>query len=268
MISLSTGLSVSSIVTNIRIGHGGAYSIITKSLGVEAGGAIGIPLYLAQAISVAFYIVGFGECWVYVLPEHSFLAVCLTAWVSILIVSYCSARLAFRIQYGILIAAAISLVSIFLGHSTNFSTPTITMPVFSGNFFRAFSVFFPAVTGFMAGLSMSGELSEPKKSIPRGTLCATIVSVIVYVSLAVWFWKNALSHQLVKPGTGEPEHACQPCDTDDFLRDLHYMVSVHATETFGSWIKPRCRKPASVIVRPFACRSTKPDLTRNGSMTD
>ncbi len=197
VISLSTGLSVSSIVTNIRIGHGGAYSIIRKSLGVEAGGAIGIPLYLAQAISVAFYIVGFGECWVYVFPEHSFLVVCLTAWVSILIVSYCSARLAFRIQYGIFAAVVISLVSIFLGHSMSSSVPMINIPTFSGNFFRAFSVFFPAVTGFMAGLSMSGELSEPKKSIPRGTLSATAVSIVIYISLAIWFWKNISSQDLI-----------------------------------------------------------------------
>jgi len=198
-ISLSTGLSVSSIVTNIRIGHGGAYSIITKSLGLEAGGAIGLPLYLAQSISVAFYIVGFAECWKYVFPAHNFLLVCLIAWAGILIVSYYSASLAFRIQYVVLLVIAFSFVSIFLG-KTSGSTPLQNLDAssfLSGNFFKAFAVFFPAVTGFMAGLSMSGELNEPKESIPKGTLSAIGVSIVAYLALALWFAKNASPQDLV-----------------------------------------------------------------------
>ncbi|MDP8266357.1 MAG: amino acid permease [Candidatus Aceula meridiana] len=198
-ISLSTGLSVSSIVTNIRIGHGGAYSIITKSLGLEAGGAIGLPLYLAQAISVAFYIVGFAECWKYVFPMHSFLLVCLIAWIGVLMVSYYSARLAFRIQYVVLVIVGLSFISIFLG-KTSGAAPAqdfSAVAVSSGSFFEAFAVFFPAVTGFMAGLSMSGELNEPKKNIPNGTLAAVGVSIIAYVALAFWFAKSATPQALV-----------------------------------------------------------------------
>ncbi len=58
VITLFTALSMSSIVTNIRIKAGGAFSIISQSLGLEAGGAIGIPLYIAQAFAVAMYIFG------------------------------------------------------------------------------------------------------------------------------------------------------------------------------------------------------------------
>ena len=53
-ITTCTGLSLSSITTNIRIGAGGAFSIISQSLGLEVGGSIGIPLYLSQALAVAF----------------------------------------------------------------------------------------------------------------------------------------------------------------------------------------------------------------------
>ncbi|HOD11855.1 MAG TPA: amino acid permease [Candidatus Omnitrophota bacterium] len=199
MISLLTGFSVSSIVTNIRIGHGGAYSIITKSLGAEAGGAIGLPLYLAQAISMAFYVVGFAECWINVFPQHSFLIVCLLAWFFILWISYCSARIAFRTQYFILGIIILSLISIFLGQKTSLSSaqPTGTPFVSSGNFFVAFAVFFPAVTGFMSGLSMSGELEEPKKSIPIGTLLATGLSFVIYLMLAVWLSLQAGREELV-----------------------------------------------------------------------
>ena len=80
LITIATSLSMSSIVTNIRIGPGGAFSIILKSLGIEAGGAIGIPLYLSQAVSVAFYIAGFSECWITIFPAHSAILVSLTVW--------------------------------------------------------------------------------------------------------------------------------------------------------------------------------------------
>ena len=62
-ITLFTALSVSSITTNIRIGSGGAFSIISQSLGLEVGGSIGIPLFLCQALAVALYVFGFREGW-------------------------------------------------------------------------------------------------------------------------------------------------------------------------------------------------------------
>ncbi|MGB5364334.1 MAG: Na-K-Cl cotransporter, partial [Aureibaculum sp.] len=60
-ITLSTALSLSSITTNIRIGSGGAFSLISQSLGLEIGGAIGIPFFFSQAIAVAMYIFGFRD---------------------------------------------------------------------------------------------------------------------------------------------------------------------------------------------------------------
>jgi solute carrier family 12 (sodium/potassium/chloride transporter), member 2 len=55
-ITLCTGLSMSSITTNIRIGAGGAFSIISQSLGLEVGGSVGVTLYFSQALAVAMYI--------------------------------------------------------------------------------------------------------------------------------------------------------------------------------------------------------------------
>lgn len=56
-ITLLTTLSLSAIATNTKVGGGGAYFLISRSLGLEIGGSIGLPLFLAQAISVAFYII-------------------------------------------------------------------------------------------------------------------------------------------------------------------------------------------------------------------
>jgi len=88
IITLCTGLSMSSITTNIKIGPGGAYSIISKSLGLEAGGSIGIPLYIAQTLSAALYIIGFTEAWLRVFPHHNPQIIFTTAWLLLIIISY------------------------------------------------------------------------------------------------------------------------------------------------------------------------------------
>src|SRR6056297_3532315 len=75
-----TGLSLSSIATNIRVGAGGAFNIISQSLGLEVGGSVGVPLYLSQALAVSMYIFGFRAGWLWVFPEHSPLLVDLMAF--------------------------------------------------------------------------------------------------------------------------------------------------------------------------------------------
>lgn len=183
-ITICTGLSMSSITTNIRIGAGGAYSIISKSLGLEAGGGIGIPLYIAQTLSAALYIIGFTEGWLRVFPTHFPLVVSSIAWLSLLIISYISAHFAIRIQYIIMAIIGISLVSFFL-------TPAEPNPNFvfigkfeDGNFWMVFAIFFPAVTGIMAGANMSGDLKDPRRSIPLGTMSSIFVTMIIYIGLA------------------------------------------------------------------------------------
>lgn len=191
MITLATALSMSSVVTNIRIGAGGAYSIIAKSLGIEAGGAIGIPLYISQAVSVAFYITGFAEGWLFIFPGHSLLLVSLIAWALLLIISYLSAKLAFKVQYFIFILIGLSIASILMGKGSNAAMPFSFWGGYRpDNFWTVFAIFFPAVTGVLAGASMSGELKDPRKSIPIGTIAAIGVSFFIYVLLSFWFSKQ------------------------------------------------------------------------------
>mgnify|MGYP006252320391 FL=1 len=111
-ITFFTALSMSSITTNIRIGAGGAFSIIAQSLGLEAGGAIGIPLYFSQALAVAMYVFGFREGWCWIFPEHPTLIVDLLTFLLVFIIVNISTDFAFKIQYFIMAVIIGSLISI------------------------------------------------------------------------------------------------------------------------------------------------------------
>ncbi len=193
-ITFTTGLSLSSIASNTRLEAGGPYAMITKALGLEIGGAIGIPLFLSQAFAVAMYIFGFREGWLRIFPQHQAIFVDLSVFILVLAIAYISAGLAFRIQYLVLVLIIISLVSIFA--STSFwesQQSLVWLKNFSGSpetqntsYWDVFAVFFPAVTGIMSGVNMSGELQNSRTNIPRGTLSAIGVSSLVYLSLCWW----------------------------------------------------------------------------------
>ncbi len=206
-ITFTTGLSLSSIASNTRLEAGGPYAMIAKALGLEVGGAIGIPLFLCQTFAVAMYIFGFREGWLSIFPQHPAAIVDLVVFLLVLTIALISAGLAFRIQYLVMISIGISLVSIFA--STNFwhsEQPLILIGDFPGSpengftgttFWRVFAVFFPAVTGIMSGVNMSGELQNSRKNIPRGTLSAIGVSSIVYFALCWWASRVGSSEELV-----------------------------------------------------------------------
>ncbi|CAN5693666.1 amino acid permease [soil metagenome] len=208
-ITAFTGLALSSITTNIRIGAGGAYSIISQSLGLEVGGSVGIPLYLSQSLVVAMYIFGFREGWLWVFPDHPALLVDLLVFAVLFGIAMISASLAFRIQYVILAVIAASLISVGvaawqgsmvhdlgdLGLWGDFrGAPEDGFP--GTSFWVVFAVFFPAATGIMAGANMSGELKDPRRSIPIGTMSAIGVSLVIYLLLAYWLARSATAEEL------------------------------------------------------------------------
>lgn len=194
-ITLFTALSMSSVVTNIRIKAGGAFSIISQSLGLEAGGAIGIPLYIAQALVVAMYVFGFRDGWLWLFPDHPSLLVDMATFLFIFLIANVSADFAFKLQYIILGIIILSLVSIAMGFiDTPINTDIKLFGSYEGsinndfsgsNFWIVFAVYFPAVTGIMAGANMSGDLADPRISIPTGTLVAVGLSYLVYIALTI-----------------------------------------------------------------------------------
>jgi len=183
-VSICTGMSMASITTNIKIGAGGAYSIISKSLGLEAGGSIGIPFYISQTLSASLYIIGFTEGWRHIFPTHSYTLISAAAWVILLVISYISARFAIRIQYITMVIIAGSILSVVLTPNTPSQDFFLIGKFDDAGFWKVFAVFFPAVCGFMVGANLSGELKNPRKAIPVGTLSAIGITMFIYIGLA------------------------------------------------------------------------------------
>ncbi len=183
-ITALTALSMASIATDRRVRVGGAYYMISRSLGVETGGAVGLPVYFALAFSVALYTIGFAESVTRVFPHvpQTILAAVTTVIVAVLAVV--SARLVIRTQYLIMTAIGISLLSLLFGGPIEETTLQIQPAADpAAGFWVVLAVFFPAVTGIEAGVNMSGDLRDPGKSIPRGTLAALLTGYVVYMTL-------------------------------------------------------------------------------------
>ena len=197
LITICTGLSMASITTNIKIGAGGAYSIISKSLGLETGGSIGIPFYVSQTLSAALYIVGFTEGWVILFPGHSPIVVMIAAWVVLLALSYFSTNVALKFQYIILAVIAASIASFFLTPNEPVETSRLIGNFEDASFWQVFAIFFPAVTGIMAGANLSGELKNPRRSIPYGTLSAIAVTLVIYLLMA-YFLFDFISPEILR----------------------------------------------------------------------
>jgi len=192
LITTLTSLSLSAIATNTRVRGGGAYFLISRSLGVSFGGSIGVVFFLAQAVSVAMYVVGFTEALLSTFPNVGMSARAIATVVNVLVFAcvYIGAGWTLRLQYGVLAVLVVSLVSFFAGAFSSFDTATFSANLGSaypegGGFFLAFALFFPAATGIMAGANMSGDLEDPARSIPRGTLLAVLVTGVVYIAMAL-----------------------------------------------------------------------------------
>lgn len=209
-ITFLTGLSLSAIATNMHIGGGGAYYIISRSLGIEAGAAIGLPLFLAQSVGIAFYITGFAEAvtgTVDLTPLMEFIPfatspekVCAILTLLVLtLIAYLSADLALKTQLLILLLIVFSLGSFFMGSALE--TPTV-VDTLNGQparlpFWVVFAVFFPAVTGIEAGIAMSGDLKKPSKALPLGTMAAVIVGYITYMAIPIMLSRTVPDRHLL-----------------------------------------------------------------------
>uniref|UniRef100_A0A9J8D6P7 Solute carrier family 12 member 2 n=1 Tax=Cyprinus carpio carpio TaxID=630221 RepID=A0A9J8D6P7_CYPCA len=185
VVTCITGLSTSAIATNGFVRGGGAYYLISRSLGPEFGGSIGLIFAFANAVAVAMYVVGFAETVVELLDSIDALMTdeindirivgTLTA-VLLLGISVAGMEWEAKIVLMVILVAAISAIMM-----ENMG------PDFRDDetFFSVFAIFFPAATGILAGANISGDLADPQSAIPKGTLLAILITGVVYIAVAI-----------------------------------------------------------------------------------
>ena len=195
-ISVLTSISLSAIATNIKVKGGGDYYLISRTLGPEFGGALGIVLFLAQSVSIGFYCIGFGEVLAQIFPLSIFgsyapQVIAGTAVFFLFILAWLGADWATRFQFVVMGILTAALISFFVGGIMQWDTTNLVQnwrpPVDGPGFWVIFAIFFPAVTGFTQGISMSGDLKDAGKSLPLGTFMAVGISIVVYFLSAVIF---------------------------------------------------------------------------------
>lgn len=196
LVTIPTALALAEIATNRKVEGGGEYFIISRSFGPTIGGVIGICLYLSQAISVAFYMIAFAEAFTWLEPVLADQfgigfdprSISIPALIMLLgLVILRGADLGVKVLYVVAATLLGSLIMFFLGSplegfdpgSVSF-TDQIEQP---DSFIVVFAIVFPAFTGMTAGVGLSGDLRNPRKSLPRGTLLATIVGMVVYMAI-------------------------------------------------------------------------------------
>ncbi|MEN0064267.1 MAG: amino acid permease [Myxococcota bacterium] len=208
LVTGTTALSVSSIATNLRLKAGGAFAVIAAALGLEAGGAIGVPLYFAQTISSVMYLYAFSEGWGYLFPEHSPVIVVLIAFAGVGLTALVSARLASQAQAFMLFVVIGAIASAFSGAFGAPVQPVQALGAFEeASLVECFALFFPAATGIMVGAGMSGDLADPSRSVPRGTMYAWATTLVVYVFGAFWYALVVPQPELLGNKLAMVEHA-------------------------------------------------------------
>ncbi|MGF1584201.1 MAG: hypothetical protein ACFCUM_02690 [Bacteroidales bacterium] len=201
LVTIPTAMALSEIATNQRVEGGGVYYIISRSFGLNIGATIGIALYLSQAISVAFYVIAFAEAFEplfnYVsnnygimLPRQA-VSVPTMIFLSVLILKK-GANMGIKALYVVGAILLVSLSFFFFGSTVPSTEEGLSNFSFRNqdDFFIVFAIVFPAFTGMTAGVGLSGDLRNPGKSIPRGTIAATLIGMIIYILIS---WKLAVS---------------------------------------------------------------------------
>ncbi len=220
VVTVITAISMSAVSTNGQIKAGGIYYMISRSLGPEFGGAIGLMFTLANSIAVAMYLIGFCEALMDMLEQtlpdfegivgirvNDIRLIGSVSLVLILGLAIVGMDWVTRVQMALLFLLLIAQVDFiigsflppsdearakgFVGYNATvlkdnlWSDYTTEKSGKENSFFTVFAVFFPAVTGIVAGANLSGDLKDPGVAIPKGTLLAIGSTYVTYVVYAV-----------------------------------------------------------------------------------
>eukprot|EP01129_Flabellula_baltica_P012516 TRINITY_DN5655_c0_g1_i1.p1 TRINITY_DN5655_c0_g1~~TRINITY_DN5655_c0_g1_i1.p1 ORF type:complete len:895 (-),score=132.69 TRINITY_DN5655_c0_g1_i1:362-3046(-) len=226
LVTFITTLSMSAVCTNGIMGSGGAYFLISRSLGPQFGGSIGLLFSIGNSVGVSLYVIGFSETLAELITTLAGFQMFNEILWDIRIYGLATVVLLFimvlfgvswivKLQIFLLGLLVFTMISIIVGaflapkpaegfvgftnlYNDNATTLLGNIDTFAASnstetpplsdtvsiFFTTFAVFFPAVTGIMAGTNISGDLKKPSENIPKGTLSAIGVSTFGYLLLA------------------------------------------------------------------------------------
>ncbi|XP_036338129.1 bumetanide-sensitive sodium-(potassium)-chloride cotransporter-like isoform X2 [Rhagoletis pomonella] len=217
VVTCVTSLSMSAISTNGVIKGGGTYYMISRSLGPEFGGSIGLIFSLANAVACAMYVVGFCESMLDLLNSFGLSIIdggtqdvriigCITISL-LLIIVVVGMEWEAKAQIGLLIILLVAIGDFIIGSLIGPKSELEKAEGFIGynftifkenlfadyrkedgvqhDFFSVIAIFFPAATGILAGANISGDLKDPQKSIPKGTLIAILISTATYLLMVL-----------------------------------------------------------------------------------
>eukprot|EP00808_Paulinella_micropora_P024509 g61862.t1 len=219
-IVITTTLCLSALATNGRMRGGGIYYLISRTLGAEMGAAIGLISFLSHMCATAMWCLAFVEFVQGVSGggernafdrKFTFLVAEASLLVSA-VICYSGAEMFAKSNLimlaGLLVAIVASLLSLLFqtpgkldGYvGPNFDNFKLNLyPHFSPDqsFFTIMSLAVPATTGNQAGFNISGDLADPHKSLPIGTLSAIGVAWFLYFVCFVLSLASSVTPELL-----------------------------------------------------------------------
>ncbi|KAI8438435.1 hypothetical protein MSG28_010955 [Choristoneura fumiferana] len=200
-VALISVLSAVGICERCRIESGGVYFLLAHTLGSRLGGSLGIVYCFGQAVGCALNVFGFGESMAKLFGTEETWAARGFAIAAVLLlgtINIAGVKWVIKLQFVLLLIILMAAVDFFVGSfSTNTDVPgfngwfnsTISYnmwPEYKGyTWFKVFGVFFPTITGILAGINMSGDLKNPSMNIPNGSLAAIGTGTLLYLMFVI-----------------------------------------------------------------------------------
>ncbi|KAL7676435.1 hypothetical protein ACOME3_002687 [Neoechinorhynchus agilis] len=211
LLSILTSMSLAAVATNGKIKGGGTYFLLSRTLGPVFGGPIGITIAFTDLVASAMIVIGVSIVIRTILTANGYNGIFVTengtriigilvilVLGSIIMIGLNYEAMAMLIMLIIMIASFCNfIISLFLTPNSKamdkgYTGPNVTTlknnlsPDFGNEtVFSMFGVFFPAMSGILAGVNISGNLKRPQVAIPKGTLLATSISTVIYLLIGI-----------------------------------------------------------------------------------
>lgn len=189
ILTLITALSLSATASNMHVGDGGSYFMISRSFGLKTGAIVGIAIYIAHTLMACLCILGFSESIASFIPGVPIRLIGIVTLCMVASLSFISTTWAIRAQAVVFFLVVVSCCFLIRGNYLLTPVePSLSTPLFS--FWETFAVLYPALIGIEAGAALSGDLKKPRLSLIVGTIGATITGFFFYLAVVCILWQK------------------------------------------------------------------------------